>query len=159
MMGNGTVCVMMETENEKERERKAEKERKVKERQRSLSAKTYNKVKIILHGQFFFFTKTQKSAKDACSDQHIFHRRVLGYFCSFLLVLDYIGINMAALNSCINPIALYFVSKRYKNCFKVRLYSKIKSSFNLPSDMTLPIQRDLTNCFILFPCITSWMIF
>ncbi|XP_035922826.2 endothelin receptor type B [Halichoerus grypus] len=37
---------------------------------------------------------------------------------SFLLVLDYIGINMASLNSCINPIALYLVSKRFKNCFK-----------------------------------------
>ncbi|XP_061482537.1 endothelin receptor type B [Rhineura floridana] len=37
---------------------------------------------------------------------------------SFLLVLDYIGINMASLNSCINPIALYWVSKRFKNCFK-----------------------------------------
>nr|XP_019598139.1 PREDICTED: endothelin B receptor isoform X1 [Rhinolophus sinicus]XP_019598140.1 PREDICTED: endothelin B receptor isoform X1 [Rhinolophus sinicus] len=37
---------------------------------------------------------------------------------NFLLVLDYIGINMATLNSCINPIALYFVSKKYKNCFK-----------------------------------------
>uniref|UniRef100_A0A2K5TWK4 Endothelin receptor type B n=1 Tax=Macaca fascicularis TaxID=9541 RepID=A0A2K5TWK4_MACFA len=47
---------------------------------------------------------------------------------SFLLVLDYIGINMASLNSCINPIALYLVSKRFKNCFKVRDYPKIKSS-------------------------------
>ncbi|XP_062904570.1 endothelin receptor type B-like [Mobula hypostoma] len=37
---------------------------------------------------------------------------------SFLLVLNYIGINMASLNSCINPIALYFVSKRFKNCFQ-----------------------------------------
>nr|XP_020008352.1 endothelin B receptor [Castor canadensis] len=37
---------------------------------------------------------------------------------SFLLVLDYIGINMSSLNSCINPIALYLVSKRFKNCFK-----------------------------------------
>ncbi|XP_073899274.1 endothelin receptor type B isoform X3 [Castor canadensis] len=36
----------------------------------------------------------------------------------FLLVLDYIGINMSSLNSCINPIALYLVSKRFKNCFK-----------------------------------------
>uniref|UniRef100_A0A8C9PRN4 Endothelin receptor type B n=1 Tax=Spermophilus dauricus TaxID=99837 RepID=A0A8C9PRN4_SPEDA len=47
---------------------------------------------------------------------------------SFLLVLDYIGINMASLNSCINPIALYLVSKRFKNCFKVRDYFKRKSS-------------------------------
>ncbi|XP_053167649.1 endothelin receptor type B isoform X2 [Hemicordylus capensis] len=37
---------------------------------------------------------------------------------SFLLVMDYIGINTASLNSCINPIALYFVSKRFKNCFQ-----------------------------------------
>ncbi|KAM6144654.1 LOW QUALITY PROTEIN: endothelin receptor type B-like [Phoenicopterus ruber ruber] len=37
---------------------------------------------------------------------------------SFFLVMDYIGINMASLNSCINPIALYLVSKRFKNCFK-----------------------------------------
>ncbi|XP_078719533.1 endothelin receptor type B-like [Lampetra fluviatilis] len=37
---------------------------------------------------------------------------------SFLLMLDYIGINLATLNSCINPIALYFVSKKFKNCFK-----------------------------------------
>uniref|UniRef100_A0A6J0V4P5 Endothelin receptor type B n=1 Tax=Pogona vitticeps TaxID=103695 RepID=A0A6J0V4P5_9SAUR len=37
---------------------------------------------------------------------------------SFLLVLNYTGLNMASLNSCINPIALYLVSKRFKNCFK-----------------------------------------
>ncbi|KAM4698962.1 endothelin receptor type B [Discoglossus pictus] len=37
---------------------------------------------------------------------------------SFLLFLNYIGMNMAAINSCINPIALYFVSTKFKNCFK-----------------------------------------
>ncbi|XP_018583929.1 endothelin receptor type B-like isoform X2 [Scleropages formosus] len=37
---------------------------------------------------------------------------------SFLLVMDYIGINLASLNSCINPVALYFVSQRFKNCFQ-----------------------------------------
>ncbi|XP_053563826.1 endothelin receptor type B [Bombina bombina] len=37
---------------------------------------------------------------------------------SFLLFLNYFGINMASLNSCINPIALYFVSTKFKNCFK-----------------------------------------
>ncbi|XP_029356508.1 endothelin receptor type Aa [Echeneis naucrates] len=37
---------------------------------------------------------------------------------SFLLVLDYLGINLATFNSCINPIILYFVSKKFKNCFK-----------------------------------------
>lgn len=41
---------------------------------------------------------------------------------SFLLVMDYIGINMASLNSCINPIALYFVSQKFKNCFQVKEY-------------------------------------
>ncbi|XP_034713222.1 endothelin-1 receptor-like [Etheostoma cragini] len=38
---------------------------------------------------------------------------------SFLLVLDYFSINMATINSCINPIILYFVSKKFKKCFKV----------------------------------------
>ncbi|XP_072253767.1 endothelin receptor type B [Leuresthes tenuis] len=40
---------------------------------------------------------------------------------SAFLVLDYFGINMASLNSCINPIALYIVSKRFKRCFKACL--------------------------------------
>ncbi|XP_069602956.1 endothelin receptor type B-like [Ranitomeya imitator] len=37
---------------------------------------------------------------------------------SFFLVVNYIGINMASLNSCINPVALYFVSRKFKNCFR-----------------------------------------
>ncbi|XP_006011646.1 endothelin receptor type Aa [Latimeria chalumnae] len=37
---------------------------------------------------------------------------------NFLLVMDYISINLATINSCINPIALYFVSKKFKNCFQ-----------------------------------------
>lgn len=37
---------------------------------------------------------------------------------NFLLVLDYLSINLATINSCINPIILYFVSKKFKNCFK-----------------------------------------
>ncbi|XP_070971912.1 endothelin receptor type B-like [Oncorhynchus clarkii lewisi] len=37
---------------------------------------------------------------------------------NFLLVLDYLSINLATVNSCINPIILYFVSKKFKNCFK-----------------------------------------
>ncbi|CAL8369502.1 unnamed protein product [Arctogadus glacialis] len=40
---------------------------------------------------------------------------------SVFLVLDYFGLNMASLNSCINPIALYIVSKRFKKCFKACL--------------------------------------
>lgn len=39
---------------------------------------------------------------------------------SFLLVLDYFSINMATINSCINPIILYLVSKKFKTCFKVK---------------------------------------
>ncbi|KAG9344045.1 hypothetical protein JZ751_012522 [Albula glossodonta] len=38
---------------------------------------------------------------------------------NFLLVLDHLGINLATVNSCINPFILYFVSKKFKNCFKV----------------------------------------
>ncbi|XP_056145801.1 endothelin receptor type B-like [Lampris incognitus] len=42
---------------------------------------------------------------------------------SIFLILDYFGINMASINSCINPIALYMVSKRFKRCFKACLCS------------------------------------
>uniref|UniRef100_A0AAR2L884 Endothelin receptor type B n=1 Tax=Pygocentrus nattereri TaxID=42514 RepID=A0AAR2L884_PYGNA len=42
---------------------------------------------------------------------------------STFLVLDYVGINMASLNSCINPIALYAASKRFKKHFQVNLMS------------------------------------
>uniref|UniRef100_A0A8C4YXA6 Endothelin-1 receptor n=1 Tax=Gadus morhua TaxID=8049 RepID=A0A8C4YXA6_GADMO len=38
---------------------------------------------------------------------------------NFFLVLDYFSINLATINSCINPIVLYFVSRKFKNCFKV----------------------------------------
>ncbi|XP_027875624.1 endothelin receptor Ba [Xiphophorus couchianus] len=51
---------------------------------------------------------------------------------SFFLVLDYIGINMASVNSCINPIALYMVSKRFKNCFRSCLCCWI-----LPAEMLM----------------------
>ncbi|XP_067436704.1 endothelin receptor type B-like [Thunnus thynnus] len=55
---------------------------------------------------------------------------------NFLLVLDYFSINMATINSCINPIILYFVSKKFKNCFKSCLccwcYSGSLSNSMLP---------------------------
>lgn len=55
---------------------------------------------------------------------------------NFLLVLDYLSINMATINSCINPIILYFVSKKFKNCFKSCLccwcYSGSLSNSMLP---------------------------
>ncbi|XP_031719000.1 endothelin receptor type Aa [Anarrhichthys ocellatus] len=37
---------------------------------------------------------------------------------NYLLVLDHVSANLATINSCINPIILYFVSKKFKNCFK-----------------------------------------
>ncbi|XP_066535088.1 endothelin receptor type Aa [Hoplias malabaricus] len=40
---------------------------------------------------------------------------------NFLLILDHLGLNLATINSCINPIILYFVSKRFKNCFNTCL--------------------------------------
>lgn len=55
---------------------------------------------------------------------------------NFLLVLDYFSINMATINSCINPIILFFVSKKFKNCFKSCLccwcYSGSLSNSMLP---------------------------
>lgn len=56
--------------------------------------------------------------------------------CSFLLVLDYLGINMATINSCINPIILYFVSKKFKNCFKVQTPRHETSGGERQSDVT-----------------------
>uniref|UniRef100_A0A671QB14 Endothelin receptor type Ab n=1 Tax=Sinocyclocheilus anshuiensis TaxID=1608454 RepID=A0A671QB14_9TELE len=48
-----------------------------------------------------------------------FHLFVVLFLClSFLLVFDYLSINLATINSCINPIILYFVSKKFKNCFR-----------------------------------------
>lgn len=50
-----------------------------------------------------------------------FHLFMLLFLClSFLLVFDYLSINLATINSCINPIILYFVSKKFKNCFRVQ---------------------------------------
>ncbi|KAK5848155.1 hypothetical protein PBY51_005795 [Eleginops maclovinus] len=55
---------------------------------------------------------------------------------NLLLVLDYFSINMATINSCINPIILFFVSKKFKNCFKSCLccwcYSGSLSNSTLP---------------------------
>uniref|UniRef100_A0A6I8SH89 Endothelin receptor B subtype 2 n=1 Tax=Xenopus tropicalis TaxID=8364 RepID=A0A6I8SH89_XENTR len=42
----------------------------------------------------------------------------VNYSGNFFMVMNYIGINMASLNSCINPVALYFVSRKFKNCFQ-----------------------------------------
>lgn len=43
---------------------------------------------------------------------------------------------MASLNSCINPIALFVVSKRFQRCFKVGcLHTLLKSNFFFHSSM------------------------
>ncbi|KTG33750.1 hypothetical protein cypCar_00003825 [Cyprinus carpio] len=59
---------------------------------------------------------------------------------SFLLIMDYFGINLATVNSCINPIILYFVSKKFKNCFKSCLccwcYTKNQVSSSGPMNGT-----------------------
>lgn len=52
---------------------------------------------------------------------------------NFLLVLDYLSVNLATINSCINPIILYFVSKKFKNCFKSCLCCWCYSSSQLSS--------------------------
>ncbi|KAL6487753.1 hypothetical protein MHYP_G00043790 [Metynnis hypsauchen] len=36
---------------------------------------------------------------------------------NFLLIMNHFGMNLATVNSCINPIILYFISKKFKNCF------------------------------------------
>uniref|UniRef100_A0AAY4DP75 Endothelin receptor type B n=1 Tax=Denticeps clupeoides TaxID=299321 RepID=A0AAY4DP75_9TELE len=53
---------------------------------------------------------------------------------SVFLVLDYIGINMASVNSCINPVALYAVSKIFKAHFKSSLFCWCSSPQTLAPD-------------------------
>lgn len=48
---------------------------------------------------------------------------------SFLLMWDYFSKNLASINSCINPIILYFVSKKLKKCFKVNKCCARQSGF------------------------------
>ncbi|KAI4893955.1 hypothetical protein NFI96_018681 [Prochilodus magdalenae] len=36
---------------------------------------------------------------------------------NFMLIMNHFGMNLATVNSCINPIILYLVSKKFKNCF------------------------------------------
>lgn len=59
---------------------------------------------------------------------------------NFLLVMDYLSINMATINSCINPIILYFVSKKFKNCFKSCLCCWCYSGGS-GSSSSLPVHR------------------
>uniref|UniRef100_A0A4W4E3G8 G-protein coupled receptors family 1 profile domain-containing protein n=1 Tax=Electrophorus electricus TaxID=8005 RepID=A0A4W4E3G8_ELEEL len=64
---------------------------------------------------------------------------------NFLLVLDYFSINLATINSCINPIVLYFVSKKFKNCFKVQMPSFLLIFLSLHSSP--PPFTPLSVCF------------
>ncbi|KAG7282900.1 hypothetical protein CRUP_018400 [Coryphaenoides rupestris] len=60
---------------------------------------------------------------------------------SVFLVLDYFGINMASLNSCINPIALYLVSRRFKKCFKSKMQEEPSEE---PGDIKVTPQSTAT---------------
>ncbi|XP_031172419.1 endothelin receptor type B [Sander lucioperca] len=63
---------------------------------------------------------------------------------SVFLVMDYFGINMASLNSCINPIALYTVSKRFKGCFKACLCSRCLPLQAVPHDEAQSVLKSRT---------------
>ncbi|XP_078118938.1 endothelin receptor type B [Sander vitreus] len=63
---------------------------------------------------------------------------------SVFLVMDYFGINMASLNSCINPIALYTVSKRFKGCFKACLCSRCLPLQAVPQDEAQSVLKSRT---------------
>ncbi|XP_017293841.1 endothelin-1 receptor [Kryptolebias marmoratus] len=68
---------------------------------------------------------------------------------NFLLVLDYFSINMATINSCINPIILFFISKKFKNCFKSCLccwcYSDSLSNSMMPLHHVTSLQYKHTD--------------
>ncbi|XP_037116267.1 endothelin-1 receptor-like isoform X3 [Syngnathus acus] len=71
---------------------------------------------------------------------------------NFLLVLDYFSINMATINSCINPIILYFVSRKFKNCFKVtRCFFFVAA---IPESMSVIFL--LCVCLFLQSCLCCW---
>lgn len=73
--------------------------------------------------EFVSVTKEIANRKTCMLPQHMKNEFwFLFLLSSFLLPLDYISINLATMNSCINPIALYFVSKKFKNCFQVRSF-------------------------------------
>uniref|UniRef100_A0A3B5LPW3 Endothelin receptor type A n=1 Tax=Xiphophorus couchianus TaxID=32473 RepID=A0A3B5LPW3_9TELE len=48
---------------------------------------------------------------------------------NILLVLDYFSINLATVNSCINPIILFIVSRKYRHYFMVRMSCFMASWF------------------------------
>uniref|UniRef100_A0A667WRM8 Endothelin-1 receptor n=1 Tax=Myripristis murdjan TaxID=586833 RepID=A0A667WRM8_9TELE len=70
---------------------------------------------VLIFALCWFPLHLSRLLKNTAYKSHDEHRCDL---LNFLLVLDYFSINMATINSCINPIILYFVSKKFKNCFK-----------------------------------------
>ncbi|XP_069574130.1 endothelin receptor type B-like [Brachyistius frenatus] len=70
---------------------------------------------VLIFALCWFPLHLSRLLKRTVYESHDAHRCEL---LNFLLVLDYFSINMATVNSCINPIILYFVSKKFKNCFK-----------------------------------------
>nr|8HCQ_R Chain R, Endothelin-1 receptor,Oplophorus-luciferin 2-monooxygenase catalytic subunit chimera [Homo sapiens] len=73
---------------------------------------------------------------------------------SFLLLMDYIGINLATMNSCINPIALYFVSKKFKNCFQSCLCCCCYQSKSLMT--SVPMNGTSIQVFTLEDFVGDW---
>ncbi|MEQ2307854.1 hypothetical protein AMECASPLE_022407, partial [Ameca splendens] len=70
---------------------------------------------VVIFALCWFPLHLSRLLKKTVYKSHDVHRCDL---LNFLLVLDYFSINMATINSCINPIILFFVSKKFKNFFK-----------------------------------------
>uniref|UniRef100_A0A3Q2DZ76 Endothelin receptor type Ab n=1 Tax=Cyprinodon variegatus TaxID=28743 RepID=A0A3Q2DZ76_CYPVA len=70
---------------------------------------------VVIFALCWFPLHLSRLLKKTVYKPHDVHRCEL---LNLLLVLDYFSINMATINSCINPIILFFVSKKFKNCFK-----------------------------------------
>ncbi|KAM9718331.1 endothelin receptor type B-like [Menidia menidia] len=88
---------------------------------------------VLIFALCWFPLHLSRLLKRTIYESHDAHRCEL---LNFLLVLDYFSINMATINSCINPIILFFVSKKFKSCFKSCLccwwYSGSLSNSMLP---------------------------
>uniref|UniRef100_A0A3Q4BH94 G-protein coupled receptors family 1 profile domain-containing protein n=1 Tax=Mola mola TaxID=94237 RepID=A0A3Q4BH94_MOLML len=88
---------------------------------------------VLIFALCWFPLHLSRLLKRTVYESHDAHRCQL---LNFLLVLNHFGNNMATTNSCINPIILYFVSKKFKNCFKSCLccwcYSGSLSNSMLP---------------------------
>ncbi|XP_047242313.1 endothelin-1 receptor-like [Girardinichthys multiradiatus] len=70
---------------------------------------------VVIFALCWFPLHLSRLLKKTVYKSHDVHRCDL---LNFLLVLDYFSINMATINSCINPIILFFVSKKFNNFFK-----------------------------------------